>query len=227
MLEIKGGPDGLYILDDGRVREFLLVGEDSALLIDTGFPDSGVGEAVRGLTDLPVTVVLTHGDGDHTGGAGDFPLCHLHPADWPMVKGDVRLRPLKEGDVFACGDFRLEAVEIPGHTPGSVALVDRGKRLMFPGDSVQTGGPIFLFGAHRDLDRYIASQEKLCAWMDAVDAVLPSHHDCPIAPDCIRKNLLDAVRLRGGELTGQPHPAFPCSLYRGEWTEFLYDGGQK
>ena len=223
MLEVKQYMDGLYVLDDGGVREFLLVGGDSALLIDTGFPGTGIREAVDKITDLPVRVVLTHGDGDHTGGVKEFSECYLHPADWPLVNENVQLRPLKEGDVFSCGDFRLEVVEIPGHTPGSVALVDRAKRLMFPGDSVQTGGPIFLFGPHRDVDRYIASQEKLCAWMDAVDTILPSHHQYPIDSSYIRKNLLDAVRLRNGELTGQPHPTFPSSHYRGEWTEFLYN----
>lgn len=224
MLEVKQYLDGLYILDDGEVREFLLVGESDALLIDTGFPGSGIGEAVRKITDRPVRVVLTHGDGDHTGGVKEFAECYLHPADWPLVKENVQLRPLKEGDVFSCGDYRLEVVEIPGHTPGSVALVDRVKRLMFPGDSVQTGGPIFLFGVHRDVDGYIASQEKLCAWMDVVDTILPSHHQYPIDPSYIKKNLLDAIRLRNGELKGEPRSDFPSSHYRGEWTEFLYDG---
>ena len=36
-----------YIIDDGRVRQFLIIGEDEALLIDTGFEDSHVYEAVR------------------------------------------------------------------------------------------------------------------------------------------------------------------------------------
>ena len=50
--------ENFYILDDGRVRQFLITGEDEALLIDTGFEDSHVYEAVRKITDLPVRVVL-------------------------------------------------------------------------------------------------------------------------------------------------------------------------
>ena len=64
--------ENFYILDDGRVRQFLMKGDDEALLIDTGFEDSHVYEAVRKITDLPVRVILTHGDVDHTGGLKDF-----------------------------------------------------------------------------------------------------------------------------------------------------------
>lgn len=54
MTEIKLFMDHFYILEDGRVRQFLIVGEQQALLIDTGFEDSGVYQAVREVTDLPV-----------------------------------------------------------------------------------------------------------------------------------------------------------------------------
>lgn len=37
MMEITEWMDGLFLLDDGRVRQFLFLGEESALLIDAGF----------------------------------------------------------------------------------------------------------------------------------------------------------------------------------------------
>ena len=42
--------ENFYILDDGRARQFLITGDDEALLIDTGFEDSHVYEAVRKIT---------------------------------------------------------------------------------------------------------------------------------------------------------------------------------
>ena len=68
--------ENFYILEDDRVRQFLLVEPDRALLIDTGFPDSDVAGAVRAITDAPVTVILTHGDMDHTGGLSAFGSCY-------------------------------------------------------------------------------------------------------------------------------------------------------
>ena len=98
---------------------------------------------------------------DHAGGLKDFGKCCLHKADWHLVKGDIELEPLSEGDVFVCGGYHFETIEIPGHTYGSVAFIDREKKLLLPGDSVQKAGPIFMFGGHRNLDLYIESQKKM------------------------------------------------------------------
>ena len=215
--------ENFYILDDGRVRQFLITGDDEALLIDTGFEDSHVYEAVRKITDLPVRVVLTHGDVDHAGGLKDFWKCCLHKADWHLVKGDIELEPLSEGDVFVCGGYRFETIEIPGHTYGSVAFIDREKKLLLPGDSVQKAGPIFMFGSHRNLDLYIESQKKMCALADQVETILPCHHEYPIGPEYIGRNLEDALALKNGELTGEKHPYLPCYSYKGKWTEFYYE----
>ena len=97
MIQVRLFTDNFYILDDGRVRQFLIVGEKKALLVDTGFPDSHVYEAVQSITDLPVRVIMTHADIDHAGGLKEFGSCHLHEADWNLVREDVRLEPLREG----------------------------------------------------------------------------------------------------------------------------------
>lgn len=56
--------DGLYALEDERVRQFLVIGAERALLFDTGFADSGVLETVLSLTDKPVdaTVLPCHSE---------------------------------------------------------------------------------------------------------------------------------------------------------------------
>ncbi len=223
MTNVKLFMENFYILDDGRVRQFLITGEEEALLIDTGFGDGQVHQAVRKLTSLPVRVVLTHGDVDHAGGLKDFGEGFLHREDWHLVKDKVSLKPLEEGDVFPCGGYCLEVVEIPGHTYGSVALLDRERKLLLPGDSVQKGGPIFMFGDHRSLDLYIESQKKLCALAGQVETIIPCHHPYPIEPEYIRRNLEDAVELKNGTLKGTKHPSLPCLSYRGKWTEFYYD----
>ena len=147
--------DNLYIFDNGMVRQFLITGADEAILIDTGFAEDHVREAVSAVTDLPVRVIMTHGDPDHAGGLKDFGTCRIHRADWHLLPDGIEPEPLAEGDVFECGGYRLETIEIPGHTYGSVAFFDREKGLLLPGDSVQKDGPIYMFGSHRNLDLYI------------------------------------------------------------------------
>lgn len=69
--------DNFYILDDGMVRQFLIIGEKEALLIDAGFPGCHIRDAVSAVTDLPVSVIMTHGDMDHAGGLTEFGKCRL------------------------------------------------------------------------------------------------------------------------------------------------------
>ena len=222
MGDIINFSENFYILEDGRVRQFLICGEKEALLIDPGFPDSHVPKDVRKITDLPVKVILTHGDMDHTGGLKDFGECWLNQRDWHLIPEGIKLHDIREGDVFSCGGYRLEALEIPGHTFGSIAFADWEKKLLLPGDSVQKEGPIFMFGDHRSLDLYLESQEKLLGIMEQVESVLPCHHEYPIGPEYIEQNLLDARALKKGELAGEKHPVLPCCSYKGKWTEFYY-----
>ena len=51
-MDITKYEEGFYILDDGRVREFLITGEEEALLIDTGFADSRTAEEAEKLWDM-------------------------------------------------------------------------------------------------------------------------------------------------------------------------------
>ena len=63
----------MWALDQaGRVRSYLLAGEEKALLVDTCF-GGAIASLCASLTDKPITLVNTHADPDHVGGnvAGD------------------------------------------------------------------------------------------------------------------------------------------------------------
>ena len=60
---------------------FLLVGDENAMLIDTG---TGIGDLkgfIRKLTNKPLMVCYTHNHVDHVGGAGAFDNAFIHPKD--------------------------------------------------------------------------------------------------------------------------------------------------
>lgn len=52
----------------------------------------------------------------------------------------LNYKPMKDGDVFKLGSKELEVVGIPGHTPGSVALINRAENYALTSDcfSVRT-----------------------------------------------------------------------------------------
>jgi hydroxyacylglutathione hydrolase len=60
---------------------FLLIGEENALVIDTGVGIGDLHGFIRKLTDKPLMVCFSHNHMDHVGGAGAFDNAHIHPMD--------------------------------------------------------------------------------------------------------------------------------------------------
>ena len=65
----------------GRDNCYLLLGDKSALLIDSSIGTGDLAAVVKGITDLPVTVAATHAHGDHTGGACRFGSVYVHKTE--------------------------------------------------------------------------------------------------------------------------------------------------
>ncbi len=62
----------------------LIVGEEKALLVDTGYGFDDILSAVRKITPLPLTLILTHGHHDHACGAYQFEKAWMHPDEAPV-----------------------------------------------------------------------------------------------------------------------------------------------
>lgn len=209
---------GFWRIEDGGVRCFLIEGPDRAMLVDTGFGQGDLKAFIATLTPLPVFVVNTHADGDHTGCNAQFGSAAMHPAEFDRFTQSgraqgVALRPLWEGDTITLGRRTFEVLLIPGHTPGSIALLDRANRLLISGDSVQTG-TIYMFGPGRNLPAFLCSLEKLGSLAGAVDQILPSHGALPLAPAVIPRLHKAAQDLLAGKIPGTaPERDLPCLQY--------------
>ena len=200
---IKLNEDTWSLEEDG-VRCFLLAGEKEALLIDCGMWLRNIREICAKLTPLPVRLLLTHADGDHTGCADEFETAYMHLAECSNFYNGYEKRsclpdPLWDGQILDLGGRELEIVSLPGHTPGSVAIIDRKYRVMFSGDTVQQGG-IFMFGVQREIHAYLHSLKRALAISDRYDKIYPSHGPCPIYFDTIEKLISGTEKIIAGEL---------------------------
>lgn len=72
---------------------FLLIGSEKAMLIDCGMGIGDLKKAVRGITDKPLVVVISHGHLDHCGNARQFDDIWISPADQDQpIPGDLARR---------------------------------------------------------------------------------------------------------------------------------------
>lgn len=176
-------------IENGFVRFFLLAGNEKAMLIDSGASTPNAKEIAESLTELPVELLNTHGDGDHTAGNGSFAQFYMHPND---IEGcqiaekfpNSQAVALEDGQIIDLGGRPLEIIAIPGHTSGSVVILDVNNRVLYSGDSVQSH-IIFMFGPNRAPNEFPASLKKLSCMKDRFDVIYASHGKLDHAPDQI------------------------------------------
>lgn len=204
-MEITKLNENTWKIEDGGVRFFLLSGERRALLIDSGMTVNNADEIAKTLVSLPVCLLTTHADPDHIGSADKFDTFYMHPSEATNYYKTARRRgaftPVWDGSVLDLGGRELEVIHMPGHTPGSITVLDRAGRAIYGGDPVQDGS-IFMFGPQRELHAYAASMARLESMTDRFDFIYPSHGTCPVTPDIIPALKIGAERIISGELTG-------------------------
>jgi len=73
---------GLFLIKDPLdVNMYLIIGEEKALLFDTGYGVGDIPGAIKSITSKPLTVVLGHGHIDHANGAYQFDEVFMHEED--------------------------------------------------------------------------------------------------------------------------------------------------
>lgn len=195
-------------IEDDMVRFFLLEGSESALLIDTGMNTPDAKQIARSLTAKPLHLLNTHADPDHISGNAAFSEFMMHPAEADNLLDHggsaAGLKAVSGGDTLDLGGRPLAIIDLPGHTPGSIAVLDLHARTLYSGDPIQDGN-IYMFGARRDMALYIESLTAL--WDDhrgKFDLVYPSHGSFPVSPAIIPQLIAGAQAIADGRISGDP-----------------------
>jgi glyoxylase-like metal-dependent hydrolase (beta-lactamase superfamily II) len=127
----------------GNVSAYVLVRGNEAAVVDTGNPGSAdrIGETLATLGadyDDVRHVVLTHHHPDHIGSLpavlerATSATAYAGAADIPTIATPTEVSAVGDGDDV----FGLQVIETPGHTPGSISVLDTGIGLLVAGDAM-------------------------------------------------------------------------------------------
>ncbi|MDD6807006.1 MAG: MBL fold metallo-hydrolase [Oscillospiraceae bacterium] len=171
--KVKKIKKNIQNINELMVSEFLIEGNDKALLLDTGMDIFNIKKFILGLTDKELIVVNSHFHPDHSNGNRKFKKVLIGENDLPTFtnedpyfalvnaiskgvyreypksrllmplikkvfmtkKGKTKYEPLKDGDKIDLGKRELIVKDFPGHTPGSITLLDKKNKLILMGDS--------------------------------------------------------------------------------------------
>jgi hydroxyacylglutathione hydrolase len=169
-----------YILFDEETKE--------AVVLDPGGDIDDVCRALNQFGAKVKYILLTHGHFDHTTGVDGLKAktratVAISKEDndmilnntmyyGPLIKGGAELL-LKHGDVLKFGNYKIEVLATPGHTPGGICFLTEGN--VFTGDTLfkgSVGRSDLVGGDHNALIRSI--KNNLMPLNDSV-AVHPGH----------------------------------------------------
>jgi glyoxylase-like metal-dependent hydrolase (beta-lactamase superfamily II) len=135
------------VLTEYQANCYIVESQGEAMVIDPGEPSPRILERLAGRRVL--YILSTHAHPDHIQGNGYLKeqlgaSIVLHQADVGLFRAILgeTVQPdrlIEEDDVITVGALRFEVLHTPGHTPGSVTLLERGERALFTGDLLFAG----------------------------------------------------------------------------------------
>lgn len=246
--------EGIYTITAPMMEQmYLVTGERSAALIDTGMGIGSLRKYISSLTDLPLIVINTHGHPDHAGGNGEFSSAYLHKNDLPvflrMCTDDFRISDIRkifqqpvpafensiipfkpniselnDGQEIDLGGRVLKVIHTPGHTAGSVCLYDRNTGTLFSGDTISGPENWLFIPESTSVVTYYRSVKRIFDTFPRITQVLPGHLPVPIDADMIKRKMECALAICRGA-SGTPFETFAGDglLFELNGAKLLYD----
>jgi glyoxylase-like metal-dependent hydrolase (beta-lactamase superfamily II) len=181
VINTHGHPD--HILGNGQFRE-VHVSEDDLFLVNV-FMRPEI--RVRVLANIEP----------------DTPPPTFDRERWATVMPEAIL-PIREGHRFDLGGRTLETIAVPGHSPGSLCLLDRDARLLFSGDTLLAGTLWLHLRDSRPLHEFRENLMRLRGFAGDFDTLMPAHGK-PRLPVTLLDDIIAGIaRILAGEIVGKP-----------------------
>lgn len=118
----------------------------------------------------------------------------------PIDTTGIEFVGIREGYEFDLGDRKLSVLEMPGHSRGSICLLDKGNRILFAGDNVSKILILPEDAPHKDRVRlWLTGAEKVLALSSCYDVIYAGHL-CPAPAQLFRDQVELARRILSDEI---------------------------
>lgn len=114
-------------------------------------------------------------------------------------------RPLPEEGYFELGERRVTIIPTPGHTAGSLCLLDERNGWLFSGDTTCRDGVLLHFPESTDVATFKNSIQTLKALVDTgkIKKIFPGHQETPVGMDILDTYLEACELLLSGQKKGE------------------------
>lgn len=120
----------------------------------------------------------------------------------------------EDGHIFSLGERDIEIIHTPGHTPGSVCLLDRSAKLLFTGDTLCEWGILLHFADECcSPEVYLESVKRIKDLEVCFDRIYPGHHGFPVEKSYIDEYFTCAERIVNGSAEIRRTKGRLCAQY--------------
>jgi len=122
------------------------------------------------------------------------PIAQCHPS---------RHEPLPESGILDLGGRKIRILETPGHTAGSICLLDENTKRLFSGDTCCEEGVLLNFPESTGVTRYREGLLALrqLAEQGEITEIYPSHQTTPMPVSILSSYIAACDRLLSGDVT--------------------------
>ena len=213
-------------------QQYLIVGNEKAMMIDTGLGIGSIRQTVDAITSLPLILVNTHCHPDHAGGNAEFPPALINPADFDVFEKMTTLefrqqdvshmpggeewvpllqptgpKPIsaEDGQIIDLGGRQLKLIFTPGHTPGSTCFFEMdGRPWGYSGDAFGSTNLLLM----TNFSTLIATTTRIERYLrlHGIEKMYPGHYhgDNPETPQRVRDLRRMSEEMLDGRRKGEP-----------------------